>query len=436
MNIRKQTFWLLDRLKGGPVRKHLKEIAAMYDAKSLNEKIDQTHRRLTKILQHAQSTTDYYKQFAHEEGLSAFPIINKNIVRENYSAFLSDKYDETNRFAAITSGSTGTPFKVYHNKDKKNRNSADTIFFASLAGFEVGEKLFYFKIWSKYSRKNAFLLFLQNMVPVDVVNLSRNSSAVVSKINKLTKPIHFLGFVSAYETLFHAIEGNKMLSPNVKAKSIIAIAETLNDYTRIKGEEIFKCPVLSRYSNIENGIIAQQTLESRSDFIINVASYFVEILAFDRDEAVANGEPGRIVITDLYNEAMPLIRYDTGDVGIMKEKDMNGTKRLVLSKVEGRKLDQIYNTKGELISSFVVYQNMWNYTELDQYQLIQTGPKDYVMKICVSEGFKREDELVSDFVRYLGFDANFKIERVNEIPLLSSGKRKKVVNLMKPTNTM
>jgi phenylacetate-CoA ligase len=73
---------------------------------------------------------------------------------------------------------------------------------------------------------------------------------------------------------------------------------------------------------------------------------------------------------------------------------------------------------------------MWNYREIDQYQFIQCDVKKYKIKITISNSFLRENELIDEFVSYLGQDAKVEIEYVNEIPLLNSGKRKKVMNLM------
>ena len=64
----------------------------------------------------------------------------------------------------------------------------------------------------------------------------------------------------------------------------------------------------------------------------------------------------------------------------------------------------------------------------DRYQLIQEGRKEYKFKININGSFSREKELVHEFKSYLGEDADFKIEYVSEIPLLASGKRKKIVN--------
>src|SRR5690606_7067982 len=146
----------------------------------------------------------------------------------------------------------------------------------------------------------------------------------------------------------------------------IAISEGLTPYTKDTLKTYFNVDTVSRYSNVENGIIAQQFLGTTSYFVINTASYHVEILDFDKDIPLHHGEKGRIVITDLFNYCMPMIRYDTGDVGTMMHIDG----KLVLTSVEGRKIDAITNTKGEIISNNILLL-INNYHELNQCQLIQ-----------------------------------------------------------------
>jgi phenylacetate-CoA ligase len=181
-------------------------------------------------------------------------------------------------------------------------------------------------------------------------------------------------------------------------------------------------------------MLAQQTTDSEGAFLANFASYYIEILDLKKDIPVQNGKMGRIVVTDLFNRAMPLIRYDTGDLGVFEKLIKNGKTQYFLKKVEGRKMDAIYNINGELISSFSVTNSMWKYTQLKQYQFIQIGHKDYEFRLNSEGDFLLEEELINEFKGYLGSDARIGISYVNEIPLLSSGKRKKVLNKMKSNN--
>src|SRR5690606_31649832 len=111
--------------------------------------------------------------------------------------------------------------------------------------------------------------------------------------------------------------------------------------------------------------------------------------------------------------------------------EKNGMIFPVLKDIEGRKMDIIFNTNGEIISSYIVGNSMWKYDELHQYQFIQKSNKSYLFKLNVDYSFEREEELIKEYKSYLGEDAMIDIEYVDEIPVLFSGKRRNVANLMK-----
>ena len=269
---------------------------------------------------------------------------------------------------------------------------------------------------------------MQNIVPVDVIQLNDEQIFILlERMKKDSSSIGILGYASALELICKYLDNHQGFSVRRNVKSIIAISETLNDYTRATMEKYFGVPVVSRYSNLENGILAQEERSGCGKYLVNTASYVLEILKMNSDEPLQDGEPGRIVITDLFNYAMPMIRYDTGDVGAM-EPSVPGDMKRYLSVIEGRKLDLLYDTQGKLVSSYIVYKNMWQYTEISQYQLIQEGAKEYRLKINSDQEFKREKQLISEFRSYLGEDAKFTVEYVHGIPLLASGKRRKIIN--------
>ena len=253
---------------------------------------------------------------------------------------------------------------------------------------------------------------------------------LLNKLNVEKGVVHLLGYASALESISSFIirTGFKV---SFKVGSIISMSEALSAKGKNLIEAALGCKVYSRYSNVENGIIAQETRDSGPYFLINSGSYFVEILDFDNDIPVENGKLGRIVVTDFYNKGTFMLRYDTGDIGAkIMAKTEQGTVQEYLTSVEGRKMDAIFNTSGELISSFIITNGMWDYSELVQYQFIQESRKSYLFKLNVDKPFNREQDLINDFKAHLGMDAIISIEYVKEIPLLKSGKRKKVLNLM------
>lgn len=136
--IRKKAFWTLDSLKGSPIYKHYKDIKEILE----NEEI--AHKRCPKYLEnlikHAVATTDFYKQYKSYTKLSDFPIVDKNVIRENYDDFLSSSYKGTKLHTMSTSGSTGTPFTVVQSRNKRHRVLAELIYFSQLVGYDVGTR--------------------------------------------------------------------------------------------------------------------------------------------------------------------------------------------------------------------------------------------------------------------------------------------------------
>jgi phenylacetate-CoA ligase len=420
-HIRYYSFWILDFLKGSKIKRHLKEITFINenwqhaDAQIIQKK------HLYTILRHAIETSPYYKHLSQETPLHEFPIINKNSIREHYDQFPSITYaNKSNNRTVSTSGSTGIPLKIVQNKNKINRNTADTIYFSKLAGFKIGYKLYFLRHWNTTYKKSKLKNWLQNIKPLEVVNLSD------MKIEKLIKTLKndsskkaLLGFPSGFEQICKYLDRTNSKPIKSQVKSIIGMAEGLNSYTKERMSHYFNTPMVSRYSNMENGILAQQTAQSGNEFIINWASYYIEILNTDDNQPAPKGTFGRIVVTDLFNYTMPLIRYDTGDLGLINHECSPPT----LLRIEGRTTDTIYNTKGDIVSSFIM-TSIINFKGLKQLQLIQKDKKTYQLKMNVEDHFKETEVLKTHFKNILGADAQIMVKYTTETAVLNSGKRR------------
>ena len=207
---------------------------------------------------------------------------------------------------------------------------------------------------------------------------------------------------------------------------MIANAEALGDYTKKSIKKYFDFDILSRYSNMENGILSQQIINGGNYFHINWASFYIEILNMENDSPVNYGEQGRVVVTDLFNFHLPMIRYDTGDIAVMDvdKSCFNGAPSFF--KVDGRKMDTIYDTRGRIMTTVV--NELEHFPEFKQFQLIQENENTYIVNLNLDKAFKHETKMVRMLKNYLGEDSIIKINYVDEIPQLSSGKRKLTIN--------
>jgi len=424
MNLRKALFEIVDYVQGRPITRHLQDIVGVLNQKSLPAIQKLQSEVLADLLNTVVQKTEFYQKHQGWTSLQDFPVVNKLIIRNQFDA-INLPIDPKKRISVKTSGSTGTPFQLFQSKDKKVRNTADTIYFSKRAGFEIGYRLLYLRHWGAYYKKPVWLAKIQNVDQLEVTGLTDGYlQSFFKDIVRDASPKSWLGQGSGFDKIIAYLEKEKYSPISANIRSIIAISEALYDETRQKMEHYFGCPVVSRYSNVENGIIAQQEI-GKSHFTINWASYIVEILKLDSDLPAAHGELGRIVVTDLYNRATPLIRYDTGDVGVM---NISETDLPVLSRIDGRKTDVLTNTAGEVISPFIFHASLSEYDEIAQVQLIQKE-KRYTFRINTSGNtFKRESEFLAHYQQFLGADAQIQVVYVDEIPVLQSGKRKLVVN--------
>ena len=430
-NILYKSFWIVDALKGGKIKNSLSDIRSDYSLINFNKLQEKKKPVLDKLLNTAIKQTKFYKPYISYKTLQDFPVVNKSIIKENFEAINIKPKNSSDVVSASTSGSTGTPFKIYQTKEKKNRNTADTLFFAETAGFILGEKLLYLRLWAAYYKKPAIVAKLQNIEQLDVEDFKDSYMEDLFKnLQKDSSPKGWLGYPSAFEKMCNYLDKKQSKPLNCNVRSIIAMSEPLSASVKEKMEFYFQNPVVSRYSNVENGIIAQQ-LPKNDFFKINWSSYIVELLDFEEDIPVREGELGRIVLTDLYNLATPMIRYDTGDVASFIIDKSVGNDFPMFKNVQGRITDILRNPDGEVVNPFVIYNNLYRYPELTQVQLVQKTINEYTFKINCEGEFIREKGFLDFFKTYLGEKAILNAEYVEEIPLLKSGKRKIIVNLVK-----
>ncbi len=425
---RKVLFWTVDFLKGGRVRRHFKDIEYIQSDPNSPKALKRRSEHLGRLMEHAVETVPFYKSLmgGHCTKLEHFPVVDKAFIRENYEKFTSTLYLDKHNHEVSTSGSTGNPFKLLQNKGKRERNIADTLFFSKRSGFELGARLYYLRLWDKQYKKSGWLSKIQNIDMQSVDDINDNSlHKWFTRFERDRSSKNILAYNSALRSIIQYLDKINSESLKSKTNSVIAMAEGMDDYVRQGIKKYFKIEPLSRYSNSENGIIGQQFYGSR-DFEINEASYYVEILDLNRDIPVKSGESGRIVITDLFNYCMPMIRYDTGDVGRV-QKDKSG--RLVFTAIEGRKMDMFTNTKGEFVSSHIIH-HILQFKGIDQFQFVEEDDFSYTIKLKVNDQFdySNESKVVEKYKTYFGENANIVVEYVKDIPLLLSGKRKLVIN--------
>ena len=119
--MRRTGFWSLDFFRGGGIRKNYKDVKEKIETGTLNK------QQLQRLLNHATETVPFYKEYKTGE-LSDFPIVNKNILKEQWKEMHSVAFADKPLHYMATSGSTGTPFVMEWDMGKRKRQLAELIY--------------------------------------------------------------------------------------------------------------------------------------------------------------------------------------------------------------------------------------------------------------------------------------------------------------------
>lgn len=427
--IKRSIFWLTDILHGSVILKNYYLIGKTLKSKEGGLIIQQ--KTLDSILDYATRNTSFYSAYSGKK-ITEFPIVDKNFLKEHIEEIkvpIERIPNQGKQPITIqkTSGSTGAPFAIPMDFMKRKRRVAEIKWFNRLIGFKSHDMLVQCRVWTNWHKKNNSQIFKENIIPVNIQSMDDNILEQLCQIVKKNKAKFILAYAGWYDSLLYYINKHPECKKQLKTiKACISCSEALNTSTKDKMLEYANIPIIERYSNEEGGILAQKTLLF-DNFILNHSGYYFEFLKLDSNEHAAPGELSRIVITDLYNHAFPLIRYDTGDTAEYALGDKLSGGWEYITKLYGRRLDLIFDSYGAPVHPMAFARILKNIDGIKQWQFIQNDEKKYLLKLNSDKSFDVENCKV-EIKKILGNNADIEIEYVDEIPVLGSGKRKAVIN--------
>lgn len=412
----RNNFWEEDRMNGGEIRSQYDEIKAVLEKRDMAWVMEQYQ----KVKEHAIRETEFYRKFKLDD---EFPVMNKSLLIKNMAACKAKSGFEGPLHVSHTSGSTGTPFEVVQDSRKRKRTIADLKVYGELCDYPSHERMIFFRIINdtlhrtreQEERENIFYI---DSSLLDPAHLQKMMEAVLEK-----RPRIVFSYASTLSELTRYIEKCSIPPERFTMKSILTAGEALPDEERKRMERVYGCRVYRRYSDMELGILGQD-MGDGGDYSLNYGSYYFECLKMDSDEHAADGEAGRIVITDLFNYAFPMIRYDTGDLGIMVHEEGEFPR---LREIYGRDRDCVYTPDGILLAPAKISTSMWGIQGLRQWQFIQNTKNTYTIRLNGTE--ELDAQLVVDKLnRILGAQAAIRVQMEDDIPVLASNKRRAIIN--------
>lgn len=382
---------------------------------------------LIKIIKHSYKNVPYYQKIFDKAGLvkngkiklqnfNKVPLLTKEIIKKEFNHLISKDSSSRHIFYNTSGGSTGEPTLFIQDKEFWEKNTADTLYFFKLAGKNIGEKEF--KIWGSerdifkgsIGLKEKFINFLYNRRLINSFNLTEKKIIYFIEKWQKEKPVCIWAYVDSIYEMAKYIENKHLKVP--PPKSIITTAGTLNEKMRKYMENIFQCKIYNQYGSREVGAIACECSQGHGLHICEWSQYL----------EVVNGE---IVITNLNNYSMPLIRFKIGDLGRLEKNDNKcSLKTRRLSSLRGKIMEHFINSKGDLIHSeyftHLFYFRPW----LKKYQVIQIKPEKIICKLETFSNPPKNDlaDIENKIKILMGQNCDIDFKIVNKIPSLKSGK--------------
>ena len=421
---------------GTNILKHLNELkkTQWWSPAKLKELQNQ---RLRSLIKHAYNNVPYYRRTFRErkltpddiktkEDLHKLPTLTKDMIRKNFSDLKAANFDSWKPWLSKTGGSTGDPLKFYITKTNISVGWACNFRGWEWAGYKLGDKCVTFGGSSivptqkpKFSKRLRYVI--ERNLPLSAVSMNKKIMNQYAEKIRQFKPKFIRGYPSAmYVFVEHLKEA---CIDDIKPNAIFTTAEVLYPIQRKAIESQFGCRVFDGYGARDGGANAMECSE-HSGFHVSVESAVIEFIK--DNETASSGESGEMLCTDLFNYAMPFIRYAVGDVGTPTDELCPCGRGLPLIKsIEGRTADIIKLGDGTVLSG-PAFTLLFKEFDVEQYQIVQTAKNRLLIKVVKGIDYAEKDTnfILNVIKAHAGEDVEVNIEIVDDIPPMKSGKRR------------
>lgn len=367
------------------------------------------------------------------------PILTKEIIRKEGRNLISDEAEKRGGYPNTSGGSTGEPVKFIQDNNYFSCNFGDKLLFGALNGKMPGDKEI--KLWGSEKDilegsigiKEKCINWCYNRVFLNsFVMTPEIMKRYINSINR-EKPIQIWTYADSVYQLARYINHSreKVFSP----KNIISTAGVLYDEMRTEISRAFKgSHIIDQYGSREVGGIGCEIGEQRGIRIFEHTNK-VEILN-QQNGTISDSGKGELLITNMTNYSMPLIRYRIGDMG-EKSRDLTGYQGSfgVLTKLTGRTNTHLRKKDGSLIHGEYVTHLFYHKEWIENFKVIQHTYTKVEFQIVVKDGYKvneKDVQMMKQNLKKVMDECEITIVYMDEIPKLQSGKYQFVVSEIDP----
>ncbi|GGG47904.1 hypothetical protein GCM10011403_01190 [Pseudohongiella nitratireducens] len=366
--------------------------------------------------------------------LSALPVLSRNNLQQHFDSLKArwKSLEEKQIITAKSSGSTGEPVRV-----EKEVNRYMCYYTAtSLLEHE----------WQQRNPRKTIAILGIGMTPAkrdswgkvyEMLGMFGRSEIRAAESGTLDDHLDWLAALKPAYLKCSPVLAMELARRAIEQKRTITFDQVISHWERIAPAHqywvkcAFAAPIINRYSCEELGWLAiscpQQHLHVCSPTVL------LEIVD-NNNQPCPPGQTGRVLVTALQSFAMPLIRYELGDLAEWGEPCSCGRPMPVLKKIWGRERHLIKRPDGKQIPMPFLGDEIGQLKSIRAFRFRQYAKKDIVLELEVTQKLTTSDiQQLTRIVNKNGLDCfPFHIAEVNRIDWPKQRKRDEFIRIDSP----
>ena len=421
--------------------KLLFDIVSVLDASqwwSEDRLIDLQRQHFAELLNYAKDNTDYYSEVLNgfdtftpehitEDLVRSLPFADKQAIQTKGSRFIARQHDP--RYGKLsefkTSGSVAKPVTITWNQYASTFVRAKTFRYHQWHGSDPRKKMSTLRatpLAIKRAAKGTRTRDWYPLMPGGEYVTQSASLPTTKQMEWLQKenPSYLLTLPTiASELVQYAQDNSISLS---RLERIDVFGEMMAEDLASHAKDVFHCAVSDKYSSREIGEIATRCPVSGL-YHIQSETIYMEVRKADGTLA-REGEIGQIIVTNLHNTAMPIIRYAIEDYAEVGPKCACGRGLPTLRRIMGRSRNMMRLENGEHVWLPLSSRNVFDVAPVRQIQLVQTAINEVKVLAVPLQTLSDNDReaLCEELWTHIPREVRLTVECVPDIPRSEGGK--------------
>jgi phenylacetate-CoA ligase len=409
---------------------------------SIERQVSYQESKLKLLVEHAYHNVPYYQKLFTRlklkpndirkiSDLQKLPVISRKTLQNNYNELMARNHKDFKSQYRSTGGTTGEPVRYLSDLNTWSLHWALKFRAWETSNYKIGDKIAIVGGASVVPEKRSIKRQLWNLINNYEIfsSVKMTDESIGFFLNNLNKNNikHIRGYPSPiFLMAAHSLKHNISLD----IKSVITTAEVLQPYYKEVIQRAFKPIIIDSYGCADGGGNAN-TCEKDVGFHISFEASIWELCDQNGVWVKAN-ELGEVTLTSLTNFAMPLLRYQPGDV--VKNSFNNhpcscGRTSPRIGSIIGKTTDILKFSNGRMLGG-PSFPQLFRLFPLIKWQLVQNELNSLDVNIIPAKDFTpdHENTILELMKNHCGLNVKVSVNIVDKVDIPRSGKQRIIIN--------